>query len=464
MNDVVRVRFAPSPTGYLHLGGARVAIFNWLFSRHFGGKFLLRIEDTDTERSKPEYAKAIIESLEWMGMSSDEPVVVQSSKNFRYLQVANDLISKNMAYRCYCTTENLDEMREEAQGFGFRYPETCRNKKDFKEGQPYTIRLALPALPEKIKFLDLVKGEVEIFSSILDDFVIVKSNGVPTYNFAVVIDDVDMKISHVIRGEDHLVNTFKQLALYQIINEKPPLFGHLPMILAASGERLSKRFGAVSITEYQNQGFLPEAMFNYLVRLGWSHGNQEIFTAEELIKFFSLEGVGAKNAVFDVEKLSWLNGHYLKKITFQSFLQHLPRTFNPNTNILFDRFRQERLEKLFDLYKSKFNTTVALANRLESIESFWEKFDKKLLLEKYSFVQLELLRRYLLVLVNSDLGFNSIAMQQKTKQFLLDEKIDQPTVAKPLRFALTGSEDGPSIFLIAEAFGRDYLLTLLDEI
>jgi glutamyl-tRNA synthetase len=310
----VRVRFAPSPTGFLHIGGVRTALFNYLFARQQGGKFLLRIEDTDTDRSEQRFTDDILSSLTWLGMTPDEEILYQSKRLPLYQDLAEKLIEKGLAYRCYCTEAQVEAGREQLikEGKKPMYARTCRDSNEAPAGRPFAIRAKFP-LTGDTRFTDMIRGEISFPNEDLDDFVMIRTNGVPTYNFVVVVDDVEMKISHVIRGDDHINNTPKQIFLYDALKVEKPLFAHLPMILGQDKKKLSKRNGETSTNAYRDQGFLPEALLNFLVRLGWSHGDQEVFTVEEMISLFNLENVQVSGAVFNTEKLLWIAGEHMKK-------------------------------------------------------------------------------------------------------------------------------------------------------
>src|SRR6266849_1638366 len=354
-----RVRFAPSPTGYLHIGGARTALFNWLWARKTGGAFILRIEDTDQSRSSQESEQAIIDSLKWLGLDWDEgpPVasgdgrVIGGGPHSPYFQMqrlptyekhAEALIAKGKAYRCDCSKETLDKLRQQAarEKRGFKYPGTCRDKKLPKGTPGAVVRFRMPDSGETT-FKDLVKGPITTQHKELQDEVILRADGVPLYNFGAVVDDIEMKITMVARGDDHVVNTPRQILMYQALEYPVPVFAHLPMILGADKQRLSKRHGAVSVLQYRDEGYLPGALVNYLVRLGWSHGDQEIFTIKELIEKFDWEHVGATAGVFNPQKLEWLNQQWIKsaapedlaKLTgappeFVELMQERARTLN----------------------------------------------------------------------------------------------------------------------------------------
>jgi glutamyl-tRNA synthetase len=313
METRVRVRFAPSPTGSLHIGGARTALYNWLFARHHGGEFILRLEDTDRQRSTEASIRDITADIEWLGLDHDGPVPRQSERLDIYREHAQRLIGEGKAYRCYCTPEELAAMREEARARKEtpRYDGRCRDRSDRPEGEPFVVRLRVDP-GEVVLFEDIVYGPVSVNTKEIDDFVLLKRDAFPTYNFANVIDDHDMGMTHVIRGEDGIANTPRQLLLYASFGWEPPRFAHLPMILGADGSKLSKRHGAVSVAAYREMGFVPDGLLNYLARLGWARGDQEIFTRDELVKHFSLDGVNKSKAKFDQEKCVWVNGEHLR--------------------------------------------------------------------------------------------------------------------------------------------------------
>ena len=337
-NKDIRVRFAPSPTGYLHIGGARTALFNWLYARHYGGTFILRIEDTDTMRSTSEAVNAILDGMTWLGLDWDEGPgkdgkygpYFQMQRLDIYKEYVDRLLDSGRAYYCYCTSEELEERRKNnlAEGGQAIYDRRClgldesEKKKFEEEGRKPAIRLKMPE--EQIIVSDLIKGKMEFDSRLLSDFVVIKSDGIPTYNFAVVIDDILMKVKLVMRGDDHISNTPKQIAIYQALDEKIPDFAHIPMIMGPDNTRLSKRHGATSVMEYQKMGYLPEAVVNYIAHLGWSSGtNQELFSISELIKNFTLDKISKHAAIFSMEKLNWFNGEYLKKMSDEQYAKLL---------------------------------------------------------------------------------------------------------------------------------------------
>ncbi len=314
MNSPIRVRFAPSPTGFLHIGGVRTALFNYLFAKRMGGKFLLRIEDTDTDRSEQRFTDDILSSMKWLEMEAEEPILYQSQRQAIYQNLADEMISKGLAYRCYCTEAEVEATREQMMKEGRKpmYARTCRDRKEPIEGRTsFAVRAKFP-LTGTTSFTDLIRGEIHFPNEDLDDFVMIRTNKVPTYNFVVVVDDVEMKISHVIRGDDHINNTPKQIYLYEAMKAEKPLFAHLPMILGQDKKKLSKRNGETSTNAYRAEGYLPEALLNFLVRLGWSHGDKELFSRQEMIDLFDLSHVQVSAAIFNVEKLLWTAGEHLK--------------------------------------------------------------------------------------------------------------------------------------------------------
>lgn len=316
-------RFAPSPTGYLHVGGARTALYAWLVARAAGGKFVLRIEDTDRERSTQEAIDAIFEGMEWLGLTWDEPPIYQTKRFDRYQTVIDQLLAEGKAYKCYCSHERLETMREEQMAAGLkpRYDGKCYGLED-QPGKPYVIRFRNPQ-EGSVVFDDHVRGRIEISNKELDDLIIARTDGTPTYNFCVVVDDWDMGITHVVRGEDHINNTPRQINILQALGAPIPEYAHVSMILGDDGKKLSKRHGAVSVTEYRDKGYLPEAMINYLVRLGWSHGDQEVFSRDELISIFKLSDINKAASAFNTEKLNWLNQHYMKTLPVEQVAAEL---------------------------------------------------------------------------------------------------------------------------------------------
>jgi len=368
MSNEVRVRFAPSPTGFLHIGGVRTALYNWLYARANGGKFLLRIEDTDLERSEERYTKDILASMKWLGLDCDEDVAYQATRLDVYKRLAGELVDRGHAYKCYCSEAEVEKMRERATAEGKKpmYDRRCRERKDHPaDGQPYVIRAKVP-LDGHVEFTDLIRGPIRVENAEIDDFVLIRSNGAPTYNMSVVVDDVHGRMSHIIRGDDHINNTPKQIHLYRFLDYPAPGFAHLPMILGADKKKLSKRHGAVSANAYRAEGFLPEAMLNFLVRLGWSHGDQEVFSVDELVKYFSFDHVQKSSAVFNSEKLLWLNGEHIRRATPGRLLGIVVEDFGHHFSApgALDRARTALGERLAGLIQPKVKLLRELAEQL----------------------------------------------------------------------------------------------------
>src|SRR3990167_11224660 len=313
MSSAIRTRFAPSPTGYLHIGGARTALFAWLYARHHQGTFILRVEDTDQERSSEDSIQAILDGMSWLNLNFDEGPFYQTKRMDRYHQVLEQFLQEGHAYRCYCSKERLDKLREAQMAAKLKpkYDGCCRELNRQDKNEPHVIRFKNPQTG-LVVFDDLIRGKISVSNAELDDLIIARSDGFPTYNFCVVVDDFDMKITDVIRGDDHINNTPRQINMLTAMGAELPRYAHLPMILGGDGQRLSKRHGAVSVLQFCDEGYLPEALINYLVRLGWSHGDQEIFSRKELITYFDLTHINNSPAAFNMEKLNWLNQHYLK--------------------------------------------------------------------------------------------------------------------------------------------------------
>ncbi len=368
-NRPVRVRFAPSPTGFLHIGGVRAALFNWLYARNHGGTFLLRIEDTDLERSEERYTSDILASLKWLGLTWDEEPIYQSKRLGVYREKAHELVAKGDAYWCTCSEADVEKMREKAIAEGKKpmYDRRCRDKKlpAPKAGEPAVIRVKIP-LDGYVEFNDLIRGPIRIENTEIDDFVIVRSNGAPTYNLSVVVDDVHSRMTHVIRGDDHINNTPKQIHLYRDLNYPVPDFAHLPMILGPDKKKLSKRHGAVSANLYRADGYLPETMLNFLARCGWSHGDQEVFTIEEMIKYFSFDHVQKSSAVFNAEKLLWLSGEHIRKADSKRLAGIVAEDFADyfKAPARIDRVQTDLGAKLVSFIQAKVKTVKEIAEQV----------------------------------------------------------------------------------------------------
>jgi len=471
LSDKVRVRFAPSPTGHLHLGGARTALFNWLYARHCNGTFILRIEDTDRTRSTEEFIEAIIEGMKWLGLDWDEGPYRQVDRFDIYRSYAHKLLQEGKTYYCYCSSEELEKRRQDAlaQGKSPKYDGRCRNIKRVQgvedsgvQGKNAAIRLMMPQEGETVVD-DLIRGKVVFDNAQLDDLIIARSDGTPTYNFCVVVDDVDMKITHVIRGDDHLNNTPKQIHIYRALGYTIPAFAHLPMILGSDRTRLSKRHGATSVTAYKEMGYLPDAFINYLARLGWAHGDQEVFTRDELIEYFSLEDVGKSAAVFNPEKLLWLNSQYIKNTPSEKLIE-LVIPFLTRENIIGEDQTLDKvwLSKAIGTLRERAKTLLELAHSLkfylaEDVE-YDEKARAKFLNEKslpYLIdVREELTRLDNFVAQEIEKVFGTIVEKYHTK--LGD-------LAQPVRVAVTGKAESPGIFEVIEILGKEKVLKRLEK-
>jgi glutamyl-tRNA synthetase len=454
----VRVRFAPSPTGHLHIGGLRTALFNWLFARHYNGLFLIRLEDTDRERSKQEYVDSIVGALEWVKITADEPIIKQSDRFPEYSRLAQQLLNKGKAYRCFCLQEEI-EARQKEKGLDplfVGYDGFCRDRQvtaaDLEK--PHVIRFKIPYDIDEVTFDDLIRGSISFAREQLDDFIIVRSDGTPTYNFAVVIDDAAMRISHVIRGEDHISNTPKQILLYHAFDYSIPEFAHVPLILGPSGQRLSKRDAPTGVLEYRHNGYLPDALVNYLVRLGWSHGDQEIFTRQELINYFTLDHVGKKGAIFDQEKLDWINGVYMRNTDNQILLDIILASIKSDFLEQLKKWNKEQIFILLDLYKQRAKTLRELVDELLRFYKKPHQYDQDAIKKwirpesiKYLQFLIERLERQDDFSVD---GFSSVI-----HAVCNELSIKLVKLAQPIRIALTGSSASPGIFELLSVLGKE---------
>lgn len=449
MSDI-RVRFAPSPTGHLHIGGLRTALFNWLFARHHGGTFLVRIEDTDHERSLPQYVDSITDALSWAGIISDEPLVFQTNRMALYHQAVATLLAKGSVYRCFC--ESTPERIGEAY---FRYDGRCRTRTvtPDDEKQPHAIRFAFPQGRDSITFTDLIRGPITFTADQFDDFILVRTDGVPLYNFVVVVDDIAMRISHVIRGEDHISNTPKQILLYEALSAPLPQFAHLPLILGSSGQRLSKRDAATSVGEYKEAGYVPAALNNYLIRLGWSHKDQEIFTTDELISLFSLEGISKHGAIFDQAKLDWLNGMYVRAMADDAIYDYLLGPMNSNCTTLLPQWSTEMIKKLIGLYKGRVKTLKELITTLTMVHN--NAIDREQLAEiKKVAAAKEYVNAVHQSIINS-VQYDNASIKEILNNVCEQFSIKLVTLAQPVRLALAGSIHGPGIVDLMVVLGKD---------
>src|SRR5688572_1342450 len=451
---MVRTRFAPSPTGFLHIGGARTALFCWAYARRHGGKFILRIEDTDLERSTQQSVHAILESMHWLGLDCDEGPFYQMQRLQRYRDVAQQLIDQGCAYRCDCTKEQLDAMREaqRARGEKPRYDGRWRDSDESPPaGVAPVIRFKNP-LTGEVSWEDQVKGPITVDNTELDDVVILRSDGIPTYNFGVVVDDIDMEITHVIRGDDHVNNTPRQINIYHALGAALPQFAHVPMILGSDGERLSKRHGAVGVMQYHDDGYLPEALLNYLARLGWSHGDAEKFSREELTEWFDLAHISKSPARFNPEKLAWLNQQYLKEADDDRLAAAtLPFLASDGCDV----GGGPPLARVVALIKERAHTLVDLADAAEYFYRAPEPAAE--LKQKHYSAQVrpalvELARRL------AAIEWNRAAIHEAIKQVVAEHRMKLPQVAMPLRVMVAGTAQTPAIDATLELIGREQVL------
>ncbi len=451
-------RFPPSPTGYLHIGGARTALYSWLHARQNGGKFVLRIEDTDLARSTPESVQAILDGMQWLGLDYDEGPYYQTQRFDRYREVIGELLSGGKAYHCECSRERLDEMREtqKSQGLKPKYDGRCRDL-DLPETKNSVVRFKNP-LDGDVVIRDIVKGNIVISNRELDDLVLARPDGVPTYNLTVVVDDMDMGITHVIRGDDHINNTPRQINILASLGAELPLYGHVPMILGEDGARMSKRHGAVGVMQYRDDGFLPEALLNYLVRLGWSHGDQELFTIQELLELFKLEDVSKSASAFNPEKLLWVNQEKIKALGAKELLQRSAWHFaqaglEPPTD--------DYAESVVALIQERCKTLVDVVDQTRFFFTEVESYDSTALKKWVKPVSPSLLTALLSKLEVLD-DWNAAAVQASVQAVVDENQVGFAKVAQPVRIAVTGSTMSPSIDVTLELLGRERSLQRLN--
>lgn len=454
---MIRTRFAPSPTGYLHIGGARTALFCWLFSKKVGGKFVLRVEDTDRERSTDESVQAILQAMDWLQLDYDEGPIYQTHRFDRYYEVIQQLVDSNQAYYCSCSKERLEALREEqmANKQKPRYDGCCRDKNlNPDDVENMVVRFRTPQQGDVV-FKDLVKGQITVSNSELDDLIIARSDGTPTYNLTVVVDDTDMDITHVVRGDDHVNNTPRQINIFKALGAAIPQYAHVPMILGEDGKRLSKRHGAVSVMQYFEDGYLPEALLNYLVRLGWSYGDQEIFSREELQQLFSLEGINRAPSTFNPEKLSWLNQQYLKTAQLERIVGLVKQRLQ-KTGITLDDDMD--ISSIVDLYRERVKTVNELATSILYVFQDFEEYDPKASKKAFKEAALQPLQMLHDKLADLDL-WNTENIHQII-QFITEElQVNMGKVGQPLRVAVTGGSFSPPIDQTVEMIGKEKTLS-----
>lgn len=459
-NIKVRTRFAPSPTGYLHVGGARTALYSWLFAKHNNGEFVLRIEDTDLERSTPEATAAIIEGMEWLNLAWEHGPYYQTKRFDRYNQVIDEMIEQGLAYRCYCSKERLEDLRHEQEENKEkpRYDRHCLHDHSHSPDEPHVVRFKNPT-EGSVVFDDAVRGRIEISNSELDDLIIRRTDGSPTYNFCVVVDDWDMGITHVVRGEDHINNTPRQINILKAIGAPIPTYAHVSMINGDDGQKLSKRHGAVSVMQYRDDGFLPEALINYLVRLGWGHGDQEIFTREEMIKYFELDHVSRSASSFNMDKLLWLNQHYIRELPPEYVAKHLEWQYKDQG---IDTSNGPALTEIVTMLGERCKTLKEMA---ESSRYFFEEFAEfdeaaaKKHFKGTAVEALEKVKEKLTALPTWDLHSTHEAIEQTAAEL----EVGMGKVGMPLRVAVTGAGQSPSMDVTLVGIGRERVLARIQR-
>jgi len=451
----VRTRFAPSPTGMLHIGGARTALFSWLYARHHGGQFILRIEDTDRERSTDEATQVILDGLNWLGLDWDEEPVFQATRQAEHVRAVEQLIEKGHAYRCYCSREELDGMREAQRAAGKKpmYDGRCRHRTEQPDDLPYVIRFRSPDEGETI-VNDLVLGPVSFPNAELDDLILLRTDGTPTYNLAVVIDDAAMGITHVVRGSDHLNNTPRQIQLYQALGLPMPQFAHIPLIHGPDGAKMSKRHGSVAITEYRERGYLPDAVNNYLARLGWSHGDEEVFSREQMIELFDLTQVGKAAARFDQQKLDWLNGHYLRQANPADLVDEVARL------LALDVSEGPDLASVIVSLQERSKNLIDLAEGARFFYQAPTEYQEKAVKKNFRDTTWPLLEQFIAGVEALD-AFSGEAAHGLINSICEAEGVGMGKLAQPIRVLVAGVPVSPPIDLTLGLLGRDETLKRL---
>jgi len=454
----VRTRFAPSPTGYLHIGGVRTALYSWLHARQNNGQFVLRIEDTDRERSTQESVDAILEGMEWIGLDYDEGPIFQTDRFERYAEVVQQLLDQGDAYHCYCSREELDEMREtqRANKEKPRYNGKCRELKEASEGRESVIRFKNP-LEGDVVIDDLIKGQIIINNRELDDLIIARSDGTPTYNLTVVVDDLDMKMTHIIRGDDHVNNTPRQINMMKALGAELPKFAHAPMILGDDGKRLSKRHGAVGVMQYRDDGYFPQAVLNYLLRLGWSHEDQEIFSREEMIELFNIENVNGAPSAFNTQKLIWLNEQYVKTLPVDEIIQYLQWHLD---NQELDTSNGPALEDVVEAHRDRAKTLNELAASIRYYYEDFDSYDENATKKHFKTATAEILQNVLDKLSLID-NWQASEIDNAIKGTCEELELGMGKVGPALRVAVTGSAVSPSLDVTLALVGKEKVLERL---
>lgn len=456
----VRTRFAPSPTGYLHVGGARTALYSWLFAKHNQGEFVLRIEDTDLERSTPEATQAILEGMEWLNLAWNHGPYYQTKRFDRYNQVIDQMLEQGLAYRCYCSKERLENLRNEQEKNKEkpRYDGYCLHHAPENPDAPHVVRFKNPQ-EGSVVFDDAVRGRIEISNSELDDLIIRRTDGSPTYNFCVVIDDWDMGITHVVRGEDHINNTPRQINILKALNAPIPTYAHVSMILGDDGQKLSKRHGAVSVMQYRDDGFLPEALLNYLVRLGWGHGDQEIFSIEEMIKLFELTQVSKSASAFNTEKLLWLNHHYIRELPPEYVAKHLAWHYQHQG---IDTSNGPALSEIVVMLGERCKTLKEMAATSRYFFEDFDHFDESAVKKHFKSGAAEALEKVKEKLTALS-QWTAEPIHQAIEQTAEELGVGMGKVGMPLRVAVTGAGQSPSMDVTLVGIGRDRSLARIQK-
>ncbi len=453
-------RFPPSPTGYLHIGGARTALYSWLYARQNNGKFILRIEDTDLERSNQESVDAILDGMEWLGLDYDEGPIFQTDRFDRYAEVIQQLLDQGDAYHCYCTREELDEIRERQRENKEKpkYNGKCRDRTDVPEDMEAVIRFRNP-LEGDVVIHDLIKGDIVINNRELDDLIIARSDGTPTYNLTVVVDDMDMQMTHVIRGDDHINNTPRQINLFLALGAELPKFAHVPMILGDDGKRLSKRHGAVGVMQYRNDGFFPQALLNYLLRLGWSHEDQEIFSREEMIKLFKLENVNVAPSTFNGKKLLWVNEQYIKTLPVDEISKHLQWHLDDQS---LDTSSGPKLNDVIEAHRDRAKTLKELAASIRYYYEEFSEYDENAAKKHFKTATPDILQNLLDKFKQID-SWNGDAINTVIKNSCEELDLGMGKVGPALRVAVTGTAMSPSLDITLNLVGKERTLKRLEK-
>ena len=460
----VATRFAPSPTGPLHIGGVRTALFNWLYTKNNGGKFFLRIEDTDKERSKEEFKKQIIKSLKWIGIEHDGDEYIQSKKIQDHVNIVNDLLKKGKAYKCFCTTEEIEEQKKRAKQKKIPYIYNRKWREKSENEAPKNTKPVIrfkSKIDGKSKLNDLVQGKVEIENNTIEDFIILRKDGTPTYNLSACVDDFKMKMTHIIRGDDHKINTFKQIQIYEAMNWDMPLFAHIPLIHTIDGKKLSKRDNASTLEDYSKIGIMPDALRNYLLRLGWSYKDKEIFNLDESVKFFNLDGIGKSPSKLDISRIMSMNEYYIKNINEKNLYEHLKEYCNEYKDPI-DSKKEEIIKTSLTFLKNKAKTLEDIYNNSKFIlqDNVIINNEDKDLLDTNS---INIIKIFIEKIKKIEI-FNKESIEPIVNNLIKENSTNFKGVGQPLRICLTGSKFGPGIYDILSALGKDEVIKRLSQV